>query len=553
MHEAGALRRVLVKKPSPQQRKEPMSQEAHSRNAAQKVRPGMSIRDTKGHLGQKDLSLPKVKALRRNRQGAVESIIVEKGALFKKDLEIPADRVLWVEEQRAHGQVTIHVRAKELQAFSARRPQKLASQQQAHQKHQQAGRRSTSLWVWLRQLGPGLLAGLSGNDSSAVTVYAIDGARAGFGHLWLLLLSTPMYQAALYTCAKIGRVTGQGFGAVVCEHYGRPWAVLVALVLVVANLALIAADLVAIGSGFMLLVGLSWVWFVVPVAALLWYLVTYSNFELMKKIFLVMSLALVAYLITALLARPNWGTILLATVVPHLDFRFDSITSAVALLGATLSPYTMFWQVQGETEVRRPGPITRQVRLMTLDIASGAISGNVIAYFMIVSTATTLSTHHQRITTAADAAVALVPLVGPFAKYLFALGLIGAGAVAIPVLLASTAYAITGTIGWPAGLSKLPWENEGFYLILSGALLVSLVLALLHFNPIELIFWANVLNGLLAPLLLAFLFLMANNRAIMNTHRVGLLTNVWLLLSLLVLLGAAIWLVYGLLSGQSGS
>ena len=530
-----------------------MSQEAHSRNAAQKVRLGMSIRDTKGHLSQKDLSLPKVKALRRNRQGAVESIIVEKGALFKKDLEIPADRVLHVEEQRAHGQVTIHMWTKELQAFSARGPQKQASQQQARQKHEQASQQSTLLWGWLRQLGPGLLGGLSGNDSSAVTAYAIDGARAGFGHLWLLLLSTPMYQAALYACAKIGRVTGQGFGAVVRKHYGRPWAVLVALVLVVANVALITADLVAIGSGFMLLVGLNWAWFVVPVAALLWYLVIYGNFELMMKIFLVMSLAFVAYLITAILARPNWGTILLATVVPHLDFRFDSISSAVALLGATLSPYTMFWQVQSETEVQRPGPLRRQVRLMTLDIASGAISGNVIAYFIIVSTAATLFTHHKSITTAADAAVALVPLVGPFAQYLFAIGLIGAGAIAIPVLLASTAYAITGTIGWPAGLSKLPWENEGFYVILTGALLVSLVLSLLHFNPIQLIFWANVLNGLLAPVLVTFIFLMANNRAIMEKHRVGLLTNVWLVLSILALLVAAVLLVYGLLTGQAGS
>ncbi len=383
-----------------------MSQEAHNWNAAQQVLPGMTIRDTQGNLGQKDLSLPKVKALRRNRQGAVETIIVEKGALFKKDLEIPADRVLRVEEQPAHGQVTVDVREEELQALSARRPQKLASQQQAErearQEHEQAGQQSTSLWGWLRQLGPGLLGGLSGNDSSAVTAYAIDGAKVGFGHLWLLLLSTPMYQAALYTCAKIGRVTGQGFGAVVLKYYGRPWAVLVALVLLVANVALIAADLVAIGSGFMLLVGLNWVWFVVPVAALLWYLVTYSDFALIKRIFLVMSLAFLAYPITAILARPNWSTILLATVVPHLDVRFDSITSAIALLGATLSPYTMFWQVQGETEEQRPGPFRRQVRFMTLDIASGAIGGNVIAYFIIVSTAVTLFPHHKSITTTAE-------------------------------------------------------------------------------------------------------------------------------------------------------
>ena len=533
-----------------------MSQEAHNRNAAQKVRPGMTIRDTTSDLGQKDFSLPRVKAVRRNRQGAVETIIVEKGMLFKKDLEIPADRVLRV----AEGQVTVDVREEELEALRARGPQKLASEQQAEreerqeneQKQEQEEHWSTSFWTWLQQLGPGLLGGLSGNDSSAVTTYGIDGAQVGFGHLWLMLLSTPMYQALLYACAKIGRVTQQGFDTVIRKYYGRPWAVLVALVLVVANVALISADLVAIGSGFMLLTGLNWAWFVVPVAVLLWYLVTYSNFRLMKKIFMVMSLSFVAYLITAILARPNWGTILLATVVPHLDFHFDSISSAVALLGATLSPYTMFWQVQGETEEQRPGPFKRQIRFMTLDIASGAISGNVIAYFIIVSTAATLFTHHKSITTAADAASALAPLLGPFAKYLFAIGLIGSGAIAIPVLLASTAYAITGTIGWPAGLSKLPWENEGFYLILTGALLVSLVLALLHLDPIRLIFWANVLNGLLAPVLVAFIFLMANNRAIMHKHRVGLLTNAWLVLTILVLLAGAVLLISGLLTGQGG-
>jgi Mn2+/Fe2+ NRAMP family transporter len=533
-------------------------EEAHNRNPVQKIHPGMTVRDTRGSLGQKDISLPKVKAVRRNRQGDVETIIVEKGTFFRKDLEIPADRILDVEEQRMQGQVTVDVREEELEALTAHKPQKLASEQQAEREarqrreQEQEEQQSGALVMWLRQLGPGLLGGLSGNDSSAVTAYAIDGAQAGFGHLWLMLLSTPMYQSVLYACAKIGRVTQQGFDDVVRAHYGRAWAVAVAVVLVVANVALIGADLVAIGSGFMLLFGINWVWFVVPVAALLWYLVTYTNFGLIKTIFMVMSLAFVTYIITAILARPNWGTILLATVIPHLDLRFNTISSAVALLGATISPYTMFWQVQGETEEERPGSLKRQTRFMGWDIASGAISGNLVAYFIIVSTAATLFTHHKQISTAADAASALVPLLGPFAKYLFAIGLIGAGAVAIPILLASTAYAITGTIGWPAGLSKLPWENEGFYLILTGALLVSLVLALMGLDPIRLIFWANILNGFLAPVLVAFIFLMANKRAIMDRHRVGLLTNFWLVLTIVVLVAAAVLLIYGLLTGQSG-
>src|SRR5439155_12362557 len=139
--------------------------------------------------------------------------------------------------------------------------------------------------------------------------------------------------------------------------------------------------------------------------------------------------------------------------------------------------------------------------LAATDVAIGVFSGNFVSYFIIICTSATLFTHHQNITTAADAARSLQPLLGPFAQYLFAIGLIGAGLIAIPVLLASTSYAVTGTFGWPAGLSKKPWQNEGFYLILTAALVVSLVVTLLRFNPIQLIFWANVLSGILAPVL----------------------------------------------------
>src|SRR5205085_3862293 len=180
------------------------------------------------------------------------------------------------------------------------------------------------------------------------------------------------------------------------------------------------------------------------------------------------------------------------TFVPQVSLGFAGISSAVALLGATISPYNMFWQVQDEKEEARAGTTKQKVRGAALYIAIGVISGNLAAYFIIVCTSATLFTHHRSINTAADAARSLEPLLGPFAAYLFAIGLIGAGLIAIPVLLASTSYAVAGTFGWPAGLSKKPWQNEGFYLILTAALVVSLVVALLGFNPIRLLFWANV-------------------------------------------------------------
>ncbi len=566
------------------------------RKRTDEIKPGMSVEATHGDLGEEDISKPKVKNVIYDKNGNIEKIVVEKGLLFKKELEIPANRIQNIKRTttREDGKVSIDAREAEIEALNTLGPEELVARQKLAQQKgkgildeveenipttegiremeliselhneqpveasqqeaaQQVTTRPDMRTLLLRTLGPGFIAGMAGNDSSAVTTYAIDGAQNGYGHLWLLLLSTPMYQAVQYTCAKIGRVTQQGLAEVLREHYGRLVAILAALVLIVANVALIAADLVAIGSGLELVTGISWLWFVVPVAAILWYFTVFRNFETLKRIFVIMSLAFAVYVITALIARPGWGSILFATFVPHIDLNFASVSAAVALLGATISPYNIFWQVQGEKEEKRSGTTIQKIRFAALDIAVGVVSGNFVAYFIIVTTATTIFNnphHHSGITTAADAAQALVYVLGPFAKYLFAIGLIGAGLVAIPVLLASTSYAVAGTFGWPVGLSKKPWQNEGFYLILTVALLVSLALALLRLDPITLIFWANILSGILAPILVIYLLIVGNNRKIMRGRPLSLLTNIVLVITVLVMVAATILLFYGLLTGK---
>ena len=403
----------------------------------------------------------------------------------------------------------------------------------------------------LAVLGPGFLAGMAGNDASAVTAYSVDGATNGYGHLWLLLLSTPLYQAVQFACSKVGRVSHKGLSELLMDSYGGWVAGMAALLLIIANIALIAADLVAVGSAIELMTGFSWVWFVIPVALLLWYITVYQNFDTIKKIFLVMSLAFATYLVTAVLSKPDWGAIVSNTFIPKLDFNFTSISSAVALLGATISPYNLYWQVQGQKEEKRTGSLKKLLRLDKWDVGSGVLSGNLVAYAIIVCASATIFTHHGQINTAADAAKSLEPLLGSFAKYLFAFGLIGAGLIAIPVLLASTSYAISGTVGWPAGLSRKPWQSEGFYLILSGALVIGVIIALSGFDPIQLMFWANVLNGVLAPVLVTLLLLAGNNSKVMGQEKLTKINSAGLIITIVVMVGATVLLFYGLFTGAS--
>jgi NRAMP (natural resistance-associated macrophage protein)-like metal ion transporter len=556
--------------------------------AANKIEVGMVVEADEGDLGQEDISKAKVTDIVHDPAGNVETIVVEKGIIFRKQLDIPVERIRAVtqetggdESDGSPSKVIVSATEEEVEALAPVGPEPLPPEdltmpksgddlldktgealptdvglrrleEEARPDIGTSARETGKRHEIFQALGPGLLSGMAGNDASAVASYSLDGAQNGYGHLWLMLLSTPLLQAVQFACAKIGRVQQKGLAEILREQYGRKVAVPAALLLIVANIALISADLVAISTGLELITGLRWEWFAAPVALVLWYVTVYQNFDAIKKIFLAMSMVFVAYVITAFFSKPDWGAVLTNTFVPHVDFGFASISTAVALLGATISPYTIFWQVQGEKEEKRSGSTKRKFRLAAMDIVAGVISGNFVAYFIIVSTAATLFTEHRQIHTALDAARALEPLVGPFAKYLFALGLIGAGIIAIPVLLSSASYGVAGTIGWPSGLSKKPWQNEGFYLIMTVGLAVSLLLALIGLDPVHLMFWANVLQGVLSPVLVVLLVVIGNSLRIMDKNKLGLVTNVGLVMAAIVMFGASVLLFYGLATGQGG-
>ncbi len=562
-----------------------------------KIQPGMEVEDTAHELGESDMSKPRVTYVIRDEQGQVKYLVVSKGLLFKKMILVPAKRIKEVkqepEDKQGPGEVVIETHLEDEQELAKRgldilsdieegdilaeiqeamptaeglealeaeskqeerkQPQPSGEAKKEEQESPQEHAAHPRILQLLQNIGPGFLAGMSGNDATAVTSYAINGATAGYGQLWLMVLTTPMYQAVEYSCSKIGRTTRVGLDAILRAHYSRWVAVLAALILITTNVALIAGNLVAIGSGFELITGISWVWFVIPAALFLWYITVFSNFNFMKKIFIVMSAAFITYIITAFVSGADWKTVLISSFVPQINFNFAAISAALALLGATISPYSMYWQMRAEIEEKRAGTMKQQYRAAGIDVASGTIGGNLVSYFVIITTASTLFVHHQSILTALDAANSLGPLVGPFAKYLFAIGLIGAALIAIPIMSASSAYAVADTFGWPAGLSEQPWQAEGFYIVLTVSLLVGMAFALLRVDPIKLSFYANVFTGVLAPIMVMYLMAIGNSGKIMGEHKLGWLTNFFLAVTALVLIAGSVLFFYGLATGQGGS
>jgi Mn2+/Fe2+ NRAMP family transporter len=585
-----------------------MAQEHDQKSASRqkpdlnKIQPGMEVEDTAQELGENDLSKPVVTHVLRDEHGQVKYLVVSKGLLFKKEILVPATRVEEVKQEPKNGKVPgvvviktspedqqlleergLDILSDELkgdvlaevqevmptaEGLEAREVERRLEEDLHTQLSEEAGEegeegergqqrpqevRHPRLLQIVHNIGPGFLAGMSGNDATAVTSYAINGAIAGYSQLWLMLLTTPMYQAVEYSCSKIGRTTKVGLDAILRTYYSRWVAVLAALILIATNIGLIAGNLVAIGSGLELITGINWVWFVIPAAFFLWYITVFSNFNFMKKIFIVMSAAFITYIITAFVSGADWKAVLINSFVPHINFDFADISAALALLGATISPYSMYWQMRAEVEEKRTGTLKQQFREASIDVATGTIGGNLVSYFIIITTASTLFVHHQSIQSAADAANALGPLVGPFAKYLFAIGLIGAALIAIPVMSASSAYAVADTFGWPAGLSDQPWQAEGFYVVLTVSLLASLAFALLRIDPIKLIFYANVFTAILAPIMVIYLMVVGNSRKIMGEHNLGRLTNFFLALTAFVLIAGSVLFFYGLATGQGGS
>jgi NRAMP (natural resistance-associated macrophage protein)-like metal ion transporter len=382
---------------------------------------------------------------------------------------------------------------------------------------------------FLKILGPGIIVGASDDDPSGIGTYSVAGASMGFSMLWTALVTFPMMAVVQFICAKIGLVTGKGLGGVLRGHFARPLVYGVVVALVIANTINAGADIGAIAAAFNLLVPIPAVALVVPIALGLLAMQIWGSYRTIANVFKWLSLALFAYIGAAFFSHPIATEVLRGTFFPHVRWDATSLTMLVAILGTTISPYMFFWQANQEVEEdialgrryqwQRKGTTDAELTYAAWDVNVGMLFSNLVAYFIILATASTLfASGHTHIATAADAAKALEPLAGRWASVLFALGMIGAGFLAVPVLTASSAYAMSEAFGWKFGLSERPGRAPQFYGIIALSTLVGIELNFVGISPISALFWTAVINGLLAPLLLVLIMLIANNRAIMGAR-----------------------------------
>ena len=390
-----------------------------------------------------------------------------------------------------------------------------------------------------KALGPGLITGGADNDPAGITTYSVVGAQSGFSQNWLLLLSTPLLIVIQQMAAKVGNVTKTDLAASIRTHYGRRLATAAVLLTVIANVLTIGADLLMMAAVAALITGVKFTYFIVPFAALIAWLTIFVNYKTFSRALLWLVAIFCTYIVAAFLSHPDWATVLRQTVIPQIHLSPDYFIGAVGLLGTTITPYLFFWQTSGEIEEKRG---VQGITRSDIDISAGMIFSNVIAFFIIVSTGSVLYAHHTSITTAADAAKALQPFAGSYAKDLFGVGIIGAGLTAIPVLAASTAYSVGGIFGWRRSLTRNVNNAPQFYLVLGVAMLIGVQLAVSDVNPIKALFYSQVLDGFIAPLLVVLLLLLTSSRKVMGDFVNGLPTKIigWVAVGVLVLADLAL-------------
>jgi len=410
--------------------------------------------------------------------------------------------------------------------------------------------RSGAAWC-SGKIGPGVVTGAADDDPSGIATYAIAGASLGYGLLWVALITTPMMIVVQEACARIAMVTGRGLASGM-RHVMPLWLLRGLVFLVVAaNTLNIAADIAGMSSGAELVSHVPSGAWAIGLGVLLVVVEVFASYRLFASIVKWLCLSLLAYVVTAFVVRVDWLAALRHTVVPEIRWDRTWMATFVGFVGTTITPYLFFWQAALEVEeektkgrvtvAQRRGATEAEIRASRADVATGMIFSNAVAWFIVLTTASTLYAHHVGIATVRDAAEALRPLAGNNAEFLFALGVLGAGLLAVPVLAGSSAYALGEVFGWrSAGLDAKPSSARPFYTVIALGIAFGVVADLLRVDAVGMLFWSAVVNGFVAVPLLIGVALAANHRASMGKWRNGVASNAWMIATIVMMALAAV-------------
>jgi NRAMP (natural resistance-associated macrophage protein)-like metal ion transporter len=410
----------------------------------------------------------------------------------------------------------------------------------------------------LERLGPGLITGASDDDPSGIATYSQAGAAYGFNLLWTMLFSFPLMCGIQEISARIGRVTGRGLAGNIRRHYS-PWLLYpVVFLLVLANTINLGADIGAMGSALQLLIGGPALLYAVGFAALCLVLQIFVTYQRYSSYLKWLTIVLFSYVVTAFFIKVPWRQVALGTLIPTFSRSNAYWATFIAILGTTISPYLFFWQASQETEeikdhadqealTQEPQQARAQFGRIRFDTVAGMFLSNAVAFFIVLAAGATLHVHGiTDIQTADQAAEALRPLAGRFAFTLFALGIIGTGLLAVPVLAGSAAYAIGEALRWPTGLARKPLDAKGFYGVLATATLLGLAMNFpaiqrhTHVTPIKALFVCAIINGVVAVPIMVVVMLMSRNAKVMGRFALssGLLRTLGWVATLVMFLAA---------------
>ncbi|MDQ6787874.1 MAG: divalent metal cation transporter [Acidobacteriota bacterium] len=377
-------------------------------------------------------------------------------------------------------------------------------------------------FAYLAVLGPGIIAASSGNEASGIATYSAAGTDYGYSLLWSFIPMTVCFVVAQEICVRMGVVTGQGLADLIREQFGVRWTALVMIALLIANTGIIIAEFVGIAQASELF-GITRYITIPLTAVVVWWLVVKGTPKRVEQVFLLMSLVFLTYIVSAFLAKPDWAQVGREFVTPSFSFDTGYLFTVVALIGTTITP---FMQIYVQSSVVEKGMTKEDYPAARADAIIGVFFANLIAAFIVISTAATLHSQGLKLETAADAAQALAPVVGQYAKYLFGVGLFGASMLAMGVLPLATAYSVSEALGFEKGLSHTFREAPIFLGIFTTLILIGAVVALIPGIPqIKLLIFTQCINGLLLPVLLVAIVLLSSNREIMGEYRNSFLYN----------------------------